>query len=157
MIEVFTAHCVAMVCASALSMTQATEDSIKSRSEICGEVGRRAVESDIDPALAIAIAWTETRFSDATNSTSGATGPMQVIPRYWCKTKSRAGCDLIGAGLRAFSVYKRRTTIREALCRYGSGKSCRESAGGDRYARRVLGFYKRLKKRSRDACSVVGC
>lgn len=52
----------------------------KAQKEIARKIADEAERKGIDPKLALAIAWTENRFSSTGVSSAGALGPMQVMP-----------------------------------------------------------------------------
>ena len=110
---------------------------------VCEQVYNAAIDSPVDPLLALAVAAEETRFKPRT-SNKGAQGPLQVIPAYWCpkdeKGKLKPKCDHIDAGLRALEYYvAERPSVRRALEGYaGKGRDARA------YAERVLVRYKSL-------------
>ena len=73
----------------------------------------------IDPTLSASLGWHETRLRANLTSSKGAKGPLQVIPRFWCKSEP---CDYTRAGLRALRHYlDREPTERHAICRYNAG------------------------------------
>ena len=103
---------------------------------VCLDVARAAREEGVPPRLAVTLAWSESRHRADVESRVGAVGPMQVIPRYWCPSKRRQGCDLTRAGVRALRVLIDRHGAERGLCHYASGNVCTERAR--RYARGVL-------------------
>lgn len=110
---------------------------------VCERVYNAAIDSPVDPLLALAVAAEETRFKPRT-SNKGAQGPLQVIPAYWClkdaKGTLKPKCDHIDAGLRALHHFvDSRPSVRRALEGYaGKGRDARA------YAERVLLRYKSL-------------
>lgn len=103
---------------------------------VCEHVVEKAESLDMDPYIAAAIAWEESRFNAEAVSPEGAIGPMQVIPRWACPNRTRVGCDLVDAGVNAYlSWLKKYEKPREALCHYNSGNRCNDRSRG--YARRV--------------------
>jgi len=65
----------------------------------CARVEWWARELGVDPALAIATAWIESKFDRRAESTAGARGVMQVMPHYKCPNRSWEGCDGVRAGV----------------------------------------------------------
>jgi soluble lytic murein transglycosylase-like protein len=104
---------------------------------VCKEVATRAEEMGVDPALAVSVAFEETRFQRDLESPSGAVGPLQAMPVYWCPREGE--CDEIDAGLRALKYYVTRERGNElrALTAYAGAGS-----RAQRYGRRV---YRRVK------------
>ena len=114
----------------------------RNQRETCVDVIEQTIIAKQDPFEVASMAWTESRFISKAKSTKGAVGPLQVLPRYWCKSKKR--CDPVRAGLRAWSHYRKGRTLRETLCRYASGQPCKKNAGGRRYARKVKKIFYHL-------------
>jgi soluble lytic murein transglycosylase-like protein len=104
---------------------------------VCQEVATRARDMGVDPALAVSVAYEETRFQRDLKSPSGAVGPLQALPVYWCPKVGE--CNEIDAGLRALRYYVRRERGDElrALTAYAGAGS-----RAQRYGRRV---YRRAK------------
>lgn len=101
--------------------------------ELCEEILERNNEFDLDPALVIAVAVEESRLRRDVESTSGAVGPLQVLPVYWCPVEG--SCNSIEAGLTALRYFmnKYEGDERRALTGYaGAGQRARA------YAKRVL-------------------
>lgn len=91
----------------------------------CMEVGVGAVESDLPPHIAVALSYTESRFNPEAESSVGALGPLQVLPRYHCPDRSADGCDLVAAGLSALRRYRTKyKNWAKALCHWNSGNEC---------------------------------
>jgi hypothetical protein len=108
---------------------------------VCEKIADRAIDVDVDPLMALAVAVEETRLRSDVTSPAGAKGPMQVLPKYWCpKSPKSRPCDYVGAGLKALKYYmKKGTSERDGLRRYaGAGKGARD------YAERVLRRYNNL-------------
>jgi len=102
--------------------------------EVCQMIVESAERHDIDPSLAVAVAWHESRLRFGLVSPCGAEGPMQVIARYWCAdARGRwtpngehivKGCDLVDAGVRALDYYlSTRPTVGAALRSYGGSRA----------------------------------
>ena len=104
---------------------------------VCLEVARTAQRAGIDPALAVAVSYVESRWTDVTNDI-GATGPMQVIRRYW----GAPGQTDTERGVLALAVLTERYGVEAGLCRYAIGNAAGSSC---RYARRVIGVWRRVK------------
>lgn len=123
---------------------------------VCEHVVEKAESLGMDPYVAAAVAWEESRFRSDAVSPEGAIGPMQVIPRWACPDRTARGCDLIDAGVRAYlswlATYKR---PREALCHYNSGNVCGPRSRG--YASRVLKRSEQLKKVAEVCNYSCGC
>ena len=111
----------------------------------CSDVASKAVRQDVDAVLAVAVAWTESRFDPRATSARAAQGPMQVMPRYWCPERTAEGCDLAHAGIRALDHYlEQHAQPIKALCHYNAGNVC--GPRGVRYARYVLATARRLRE-----------
>lgn len=92
-----------------------------SRIDVCVDVATEAERQGVYPPLAVAVAWRESALTRNAVSSAGAVGPMQVIPRFWCRSKP---CDHIEAGVRALRYYTKRYGDNGGLCAYFSGKPC---------------------------------
>ena len=85
----------------------------------CLSVVTESQSASAPPALTASLAWHETRLLPNRPSNKGAKGPLQGIPRFWCKSEP---CDYIRAGLRALKYYlSKERTERKAICRYNAG------------------------------------
>jgi soluble lytic murein transglycosylase-like protein len=85
----------------------------------CIDVATEAVRVGVNPALAVSLSWHETRLRPGLTSKAGAMGPLQVIPKFWCKSEP---CDYVEAGLRALRFYlNKEPNDRKAICRYNAG------------------------------------
>ena len=105
---------------------EVSPQSVRRHSEMaCQAIAKRASAEGLDPHLMISIAYAESRFRAHRVSRVGAAGPMQVLPQYWCPRGRVNGCDLVGAGFKAFRAWRARSSgVREALCKYNAGKRC---------------------------------
>lgn len=125
-----------LVCASwATPLTPA-------QANICTQIGLAAREEGIHPPLAIAMAWIESRFSANAESSAGAIGPLQIVPRYFCPGGDREGCNLIKAGFRAIRSWQYRYP-QTWLCHYNAGNTCGDRSR--RYARAVRRIARKLQ------------
>lgn len=123
-------------------------EQLDNKMETCWAIVEEAYEQDIDPALAITIAFNESRLRTNAKSSKGAQGPLQAIPRLWCPDKNgkwtangehiEKGCDLVEAGVRALKYYTQtKPSLHEALRAYGGGKATA-------YANRVCALLRRV-------------
>ena len=117
---------------------------LQKRMNTCTGLLNQARDHGVDPLIIGSIAYRESRFTTGRTSYAGAKGILQVIPKYWCPKRGK--CNYTHAGFKAWRTYKKNRSIREALCRYGSGQACKFNAGGRRYAKLVLRTIKRTKK-----------
>ena len=128
---------------------------VQHRTQVCLDVANEATKQGVDPVLATAVAWRESAFLRKARSSAGAVGPMQVMPRFWCKSKK---CDYIEAGVRALKYYTERYGEQPGLCAYFSGKTCSKSGvSASRYRSSVImtaGSFHDLMELS---CSETGC
>jgi hypothetical protein len=121
-----------------------------SRLLICEQVAQTADKHDLCPALAVAIAFRESRFSNTT-SPKGARGPLGVIPKYIpshiCKNP-RKNCDYTKAAIHAFHYWNLQnpTDLCTSLAQYNAGNkgSCNPNSPGASYAQDVLHIYSHL-------------
>lgn len=110
-----------------------TGQTLDSAVEVCQMVVDSADRADVSPELAVAIAWHESRLQFGLTSPCGATGPMQVIARYWCSDRRGRwsvngehivkGCDLVEAGVRALAYHLARRSVGDALIAYGGTRA----------------------------------
>lgn len=105
---------------------------------ICADIHRAAQRAAVDPALAVAVGYVETRWTDSTNKTSGCRGPMQVNRRYW----GADGQTDTERGVLALAVLVEKYGVEAGLCRYAIGNDAPRRCG---YARRVMKATRRLK------------
>jgi len=116
---------IAVMCAWMVANTAVQKDEVKPRTEVCEAIGEAAQAAGEDPAVLISLGWHESRYARKVTSHKGAQGPLQVIPGYWCPGRTVKGCDLIKAGVRAYTTYrKKHKGLRETLCHYNSGNVC---------------------------------
>ena len=125
------------------------------RLDVCLDVAMTASDHDVSIEMAVAVAYEESRFLPDVESSAGAVGPMQVIPRYHCPNRTIENCDVVDAGVNALARYKHRyQTWPEALCHYNAGNTCND--GSRRYARRVQSRAERLHNRFIETAAVAG-
>lgn len=130
----------------------------RERVDICVRVAQQASLSNVDPALAVAISWRESRLTHMSiPNGADCVGPMQIKYRYWCPDAtgdwniSKAGgilasCDTIERGVFALDYYYRKHGGRlfDTLCAYGWG-SCNTDARS-LYVKRTLHIYGNIQK-----------
>ena len=91
----------------------------------CRAVAYEAKRQDVAPSKAIALAWAESGFLPDVTSKVGAKGPMQVMPKWWCKPYREKGkpCDYIESGVRALKAFERLfpKSFVDTVCHYNSG------------------------------------
>lgn len=115
------------------------------RFQVCVEVASEAESWGVDPALAVAVAYEESRFDLDARSAAGAHGVLQVIPRYWCPRGRLRGCNLLVAGIKALDYYTTRfDRLPVALARYNGGKF-HPSSRSYWYVNRVISLYEKLQ------------
>lgn len=102
----------------------------------CQGVAAAARAEGVPVRLATALAWSESRFDADAANPSGALGPMQVKPQFWCLGGDADGCDLTRAGVVALRQLVDRHGVEGGLCHYAAGNVC--TTAGRRYARHVL-------------------
>jgi soluble lytic murein transglycosylase-like protein len=112
---------------------------------------RAAAEVGLDPLLVLAVISIESRFNPIAESSMGAKGLMQIIPKY-----HRARLDALGGedsvldpesnillGAQILQEYVRRTGTLEAGLQYYNGAFSDESA---QYAQKVMAERERLEQ-----------
>lgn len=126
------------------------------RLKTCNRVATEAVKHNVDPALAIAVAYSESRFSKPT-SDKGAKGPLGVIPGYHCP-KSKEKCDYLQAGILALKKFLELNDMDycKSLAQYNRGLEgeCKEGRSEHGYAQYILDVYDTICNGS-DICK--GC
>jgi len=124
-----------------------TQD-IDVRIAICDSVGKTASQKGVDPILAIAIAFAETGFSDAT-SKKNAKGPLGVVARYHCpKNEDLDTCNYLEAGIQAIQTCLDMSDYDycSALALYNRGVSgkCEKGRSEYAYAQYVMDIYSQI-------------
>ena len=94
---------------------------------VCADVALKARAAGVPARLATRLAYRESRLRRDVASPVGAVGPLQAVPRYWCR---RDPCDHVAAGVRALAYYLRRERgdVRRALCAYTGRRACGRGA-----------------------------
>lgn len=145
--------CIVALCYAFLIEAGHPEKKLEPRRAVCVDVAKEADFQGVDPLLAISVAHVESGFRRRAKSSAGAVGPMQVIPRFWCKKKP---CDFIKAGVYALRTYTSSHGESEGLCRYVSGRRCSGAKARRRYRDKVLRFKKMITSLHMLIC-VDGC
>lgn len=96
------------------------------RLSVCVAVAMEAANRDVEPELAIALSYTESRFNPNAVSSRGAVGPLQIRPVFHCPGGRLEGCDLIKAGVGAIIRYQTKygPRLADVLCHWNSGNRC---------------------------------
>lgn len=125
------------------------------RVSVCAEVVTEATHQRADAALAVAIAWQESRFTHADVNPWNCAGPMQAKVHYWCPNINGEwsataadgilhDCDLTAAGVRALRYYAARAPREyDMLCLYSWGKC--DTPQRRRYVRRTQEIAQRAR------------
>lgn len=115
--------------------------------QVCKSVYTEAQKHNIDPLLAISVAYRETRFRNV-ESKKGAKGPMGVIPKYHCPKNKKQKCNYTKAGIHALNTYLElnQYELCPALAQYNRGNKgkCEKGRSEYNYAQDVLKLYKQL-------------
>ena len=124
-----------------------TEDRLRT----CARVINEAQLAFVDIDYAVALTYTESRFSKTARSKAGAVGPFQILPKYHCPGGREKGCDLFHYGMEALIKYSRkhRGNWPEVLCHWNSGNVCNRRSRA--FARTVIRRAKELKWKRRQA------
>ena len=124
------------------SMRRRVSRQVPRRLEMCIQVVNAAHNRSVDPILALSVAYHESRLRNIV-SPKGARGPLQVIPKWWCKNPRK--CDYVKAGVKALETYidLNPNNLCKALAQYNRGFVGRCSKGRSEYyyAKRVLNTY----------------
>ena len=125
----------ATLCALALSILPVRDRGHSA--EVCLDVVQTARRAGVDPPLAVALAWGESRLRADAISPVGAVGPVQVLRRFWC-AESWGDTE---CGLHALRELMDRHGVRAGLCRFkrgnGAPNDCWEARAVLRRAERI--------------------
>jgi hypothetical protein len=114
------------LCAIMATWSHNTPDGRAKARRVCVDVGVMAKRYDVDVTSALALAWSESRFTVDNTSGKGAKGALQVIPKWWCE--DRHDCDYTEAGIKALKAFSRLypKSFVDTVCHYNSGteKEC---------------------------------
>jgi len=89
---------------------------------VCVEIAERASLTTVRPALAVSVAWHESRLNRHAVGALGEVGPLQVRPEIHCYGHCS---DTIGAGLVVLARYVGRHGEADGMCRYrGASAPC---------------------------------
>jgi soluble lytic murein transglycosylase-like protein len=145
-------------------LQRALVEQLSRRFLIAGEAARQMVDAahraaadvGLDPLLVLAVIAVESRFNPIAESSMGAKGLMQIIPKYHrAKLLERGGDDAvldpesnIHVGARILQEYVYRTGSLEAGLQFYNGASRDESA---QYAQKVMAERLKLEDAVRSA------
>ena len=114
---------------------------------------KEAQRQEVDPALAIAVAYHETRFENIT-SHKGAQGPLGVLPQYHCPKKGK--CDYTKAGILALKKFLNINHQKKctALAQYNRGLKgkCKQGRSEHKYAQAVLDTFNEIVFFNQESC-----
>ncbi len=147
------AECIIAFCYAFMFESGYTDRQMDLRVNTCVDVVESAAYHNVDPSLAVAVSHVESGFRSSAVSTAGAKGPMQVIPKFWCKSKR---CNLVDAGMRALKFYTESSGVNNGLCQYFSGKMCKKSRSRKRYRDKVLRYVNTASSIYSETCT-YGC
>lgn len=139
--NIFTAI---LVCSAIVGQEPMSQSKRDTKTAACVDLMDKAHMIGLDPIEVASIGWVESRFNPNVVSKAGARGMLQAIPKYWCKGKRR-GCDYTAAGLSAWTYYRHKTPLMEALCKYSSGMRCYKSKKARVYARKTMSIIRAAK------------
>ena len=118
---------------------------VKSASKVCRDVATEAQRQNVPVDEALALTWAESRFSYEPNKITGAQGPMQVLPKWWCKKKGK--CNYVRAGVTALKTFKKLfPPFKNAICHYNSGVQEDCPSRSVRFAEAVEGYRVKIKR-----------
>lgn len=152
----------ALICLVAIAGLFDTDDSasyrrhlaglIPERLAVCSEVVHAAESRGLDVAVAVSVAFEESRFRPNAVSDAGAVGPLQVLPQYHCPADYP--CDPTEAGVEVLIEYLRRHgDLETAAAHYNGGNH--PGPRSRSYAWRVVRLTERLRA-VRDAARAWG-
>ena len=116
------------------------------QASVCERIVAAAENNQVDAELLVSLAWHESAMhTTAYNHRSGAVGPLQILPKYWCKNKTTKNCNLIQAGVDALKAWQKVSSSDVmAICKYNSGNICRRRS--KRWAKLVVKVSRRIRK-----------
>lgn len=124
---------------TSLSYQKKISRSIPARMQVCLQVANEAKRQNVDPFLAVSIAYHESRFENIT-SHAGARGPLGVLPKYHCPKKEK--CDYTRAGISALKKFLKlnKGKLCRSLAQYNRGLDgkCKHGRSEYQYAQKVL-------------------
>ena len=133
---------IALLCASVVSAYPASKPAERATA-VCVSVAEAARRHGVPVELAVALAYTASRFNPEVVSSAGAVGPLQILPWFHCPSKRRRGCDLVEYGVRAIVRHRTRyggsrgaPDWSRVLCHWSTGNKCIPI--GESFARTVL-------------------
>jgi|7_EtaG_2_1085326.scaffolds.fasta_scaffold00687_11 hypothetical protein len=146
-----------LYCAMLTQFLPALNENVRQeRESTCILLVNEAERQGEDPFLVTALSWHESRMQylnrrgDVVRSHRGAVGPLQVIPRIWCESRSTRDCDLVEAGVRALnrfrSRFERKHGLEWAICSYNSGRCKGEHTKSFRWAKSVVRASKKYRR-----------
>ena len=136
---------------ASISYQKKISKSIPKRMRVCTLIAKEAQKHNVNPILAVALAYHESRFSSPI-SKAGAKGPLGVITKYHCQNEP---CNLIKAGIHALKKYTKRTNNTcDAIAQYNSNLDahCQQNNPATKYAHSVLNLYYELKLFNQKKC-----
>jgi len=110
-----------LVCLQLLSVAGLPSSHRAEALEVCRAVADEAQAQGVDPALATALSFHESRLSWNATSRAGAVGPLQILPRWSSCDSTARGCQLWQGVAHLAGWLKRTPTEREAIGRYNAG------------------------------------
>lgn len=110
---------------------------------VCTDVALAAARGRVDPLLAVAVAYHETRLRRGLVGPSGEVGPMQAQPRYHCPGGAAEGCPALRVSVAYLRDRVRRYGRFGGVGRYHGDPASHERA---RYAGEVLGRLERHRR-----------
>jgi hypothetical protein len=129
--------CILATCLALLAQEPMPTNRLMKKFNSCARLLQQAETQGLRPIVVGSLAYHESRFSHRVVSKAGAKGILQVIPRYWCPARGK--CNYVQAGFKAWKTYlKRGTDLRDSLCLYSTGRHCKKTKGGRRYAAQIL-------------------
>ena len=102
--------------------------------DVCVEIGTAAHDVGVDPAIAIAVGWRESRFDRYAVGRDSELGPMQAKAMH-C---TQVPCDWLRIGVEVLDRYIDDHGIEGGLCRYkGAPAGCEAGRTRLALARRI--------------------
>ena len=138
---------------ASISYQKKISASIPQRMKVCRQVAHTAHTLNVDPTLAISIAFHETRFQSIT-SFKGAKGPLGVLPQYHCPKSGK--CDYIKAGILALKKFLKinKGRLCKSLAQYNRGLKgqCKYGRPEYLYAQKVIDTRDEVRLFNQEKC-----
>jgi len=100
------------------------------RVQVCRDLTLEAEKQNVPTSLVLAIAWSESNFTNAGTNSSNCSGPLQIKYKYWCPNAKGLwsvqkadghleNCNLYERGVFTVGWYRNKSkTLTQTVCSY---------------------------------------